>query len=135
MSSPTSVRSLPWPLVIGLAFFALIRPLTRIIASKLEVTVHSALPLSLTIVITLVWAVVVGLSKTPAPVVTLVATGVSYAVLSILLSAVLSPILDGRLAGPLANPIAIVPLLLLNAGWGLIAGILALLVQRTRTAA
>ncbi|MGO1320278.1 MAG: hypothetical protein ACTII7_04265 [Galactobacter sp.] len=55
--------------------------------------------------------------------------GLTYAVLAMLISAVVSPILDSQLNGPLANPIAIVPMLAVNAGWGLLAGALALLVR------
>lgn len=130
-----SLRSLPWTVALGLGVLALVRPLTRIVTSQLEVAVPAAVPLALTAVITMVWVAVVGLSRNPAPVLTLVCAGVAYAVLSTVLSAVLSPILDGELAGPVANPLAIPPFLLLNAGWGLVAGLLALLVQRSRATA
>lgn len=123
-----------WPLALGLGVFALVRPLTRIVASQFEVAVPSAVPLALTAAITLVWAAVVGFSEHAAPVLTLVCAGVAYAALSIILSGILSPVLDGELAGPIANPAAIVPFVLLNAGWGLVTGALALLVRRARTA-
>jgi thiamine transporter ThiT len=65
-------------------------------------------------------------------VLTLLFTGLTYAVLSIILSGILSPILTGELQGPLAMPIAIIPVVLFNAVWGLAAGGLALLLQRLR---
>lgn len=125
--------SLPWLVILGLGIFALVRPLTRIIASQFDILVPSAVPLVLTAAITVVWVAVVGLRRDVAPVLTLVLAGVTYAVLSIVLSAVLSPILDGQLAGPLARPVAILPFVLFNAGWGLVAGFLALLLQRIRS--
>jgi hypothetical protein len=65
-------------------------------------------------------------------VLTLVVVGLTYAVLSMLLAAVLSPLLTGEAQGPLANPVAIVPVLLTNAVWGALAGLLALAVRRAR---
>ena len=41
--------------------------------------------------------------------------------------------LDGELQGPLAHPVAIVPVLLVNALWGLIAGLLAVSAAKLRT--
>jgi hypothetical protein len=65
-------------------------------------------------------------------VLTLVCAGVVYGVLSIVLSGILSPILTGQLQGPLAMPFAIIPVLAVNAVWGLITGVIALLVRRAR---
>jgi hypothetical protein len=71
-------------------------------------------------VITVVWIAVVGLSRVPEPVLTLVFAGLVYAGLSTVLSAILSPILEGELQGPLATPLGIGVLsgLLVNAIWG-----------------
>lgn len=91
-----------------------------------------AVPITVTLVISAVWIAVVGLSDIAHPVLTLLFTGLTYAVLSIVLSGVLSPILAGELQGPLAMPIAIIPVLLTNAVWGSTAGVLALLLQRLR---
>lgn len=130
----TKNHTVNWPLVLGLGVFALIRPLARIVQSQLDVQSAPAVPVALTLVISAVWIAVVGLSRNPQPVLTLVLAGLTYGVLSIVLSGLLSPILDGRLDGPLANPVAIVPVLMINAFWGLIAGALALLWQRARGA-
>lgn len=116
------VKSLRWQLVLGLGSLALIRPLTSIVEYQLDVSGPAAVPITITLVVTAVWVGVVGLAGTPRPVLTLVAAGLTYAVLSIVLSGNLSPILTGELQGPLAMPLAIIPVLLVNAVWGLIAG-------------
>lgn len=127
-----TVKSLQWPLIAGLGALALVRPLVSIVEHQLDVSDPPAVPIVITLVISAVWIAVVGLSKTARPVLTLLFTGLTYAVLSIILSGILSPILTGELQGPLAMPIAIIPVLLTNAVWGLAAGGLALLVQRLR---
>lgn len=126
------ITTLSWPLIIGLGALALIRPLVRIIGHRVDADLGAATPIAITLVISAIWVAVVGIGKTRHPVMTLLFTGLTYAVLSIILSGILSPMIDGRLDGPLANPIAIVPMLLTNALWGLIAGGLALLIQRLR---
>ncbi|MGO1768496.1 MAG: hypothetical protein ACTHZX_00970 [Microbacterium sp.] len=127
-----TIRSLHWPLILGLDALALIRPLTRIAEDQLGVDGAAAIPIALTVIISAIWVAVVGLSRTAQPVLTLLFAGLAYAVFSIILSGVLSPILVGELQGPLANPIALAPMLLTNAIWGVAAGGLALLVQRLR---
>ncbi|KAB1650375.1 hypothetical protein [Pseudoclavibacter endophyticus] len=126
------IRSLQWPLILGLGALALVRPLVSIIEHQLDVTGPPAVPVIITLIISAIWIVVIGLSKCAQPVLTLLFTGLTYAVLSIILSGILSPILTGELQGPLAMPIAIIPVLLINAIWGLAAGGLALLLQRLR---
>lgn len=132
VSTMTNIRTLNWPLIVGLGTLALIRPLTRIAESQLGIENHPAVPITLTVFISFVWVAAVGLSRNPAPVSTLIFAGLAYGVISIILSGILSPIIDGHLDGPLANPIAIVPILAINATWGLAAGGLALALQRAR---
>ncbi|OQS13045.1 hypothetical protein B0T36_21770 [Nocardia donostiensis] len=131
MDFSSLLRRLNWPLVLGLAALALVRPLFSI-AGLSEALGKPVTPLILTVAITSVWVLVVGFSRVREPVITLIAAGLTYAVAVIVLSAVLSPILTGELQGPLAMPLAIIPLLITNAIWGLVAGGLALLVQRMR---
>ncbi|KAA9393250.1 hypothetical protein FCK90_13300 [Kocuria coralli] len=126
------IKSLKWPLILGLGALALVRPLVSIVEYLLDVTDPPAVPIVITLILSAIWIAVVGLSKTPHPVLTLLFTGLAYGVLSILLSGILSPILTGELQGPLAMPIAIIPVLITNAVWGLATGGLALLVQRLR---
>ncbi|MGL5817984.1 MAG: hypothetical protein ACRCYR_10500 [Phycicoccus sp.] len=131
MDLTTRLRQLNWPLVLGLGAVGLIRPLATVTGLD-DLLGRPATPLLLTAAITAVWVLVVGTSRVREPVLTLVVVGLVYAAASIVLSGVLSPILTGELQGPLAMPFAIVPVLLVNAVWGLLAGVLALLVQRAR---
>lgn len=133
MASPSSPRqSLNWLLIIALGAFALLRPLFRIIASQTDTDLPAVVPVALTFVITAVWVAAAMAARVASPVLTVTLAGLTYGVLSILLSAVLSPVLDGSLDGPLAHPIAIVPVLLLNAAWGAVAGGLSALLLRWR---
>lgn len=126
------IKTLNWPLVVGLGALALIRPLDRIIEDQAEITHHPATSVLITVGISVAWILIVGFSRIREPLLTLVFTGLSYGVLSLLLSAVLSPILIGHLDGPLANPAGLVPALAVNAIWGLLCGVLALGLQRIR---
>lgn len=131
MNTTNPLTTLHWPLIIGLGAFALIRPLTNIVG-LVDVLGQPWTALLLTGTITLVWVLAVGLSRVSQPVLTLVATGLVYAVSAALLSGILSPILHGELQGPFARPWVFVPLLATNAVWGLVAGGLALLLQQMR---
>jgi hypothetical protein len=119
-------------LVLGLGLIALVRPLASIVVEQSGHELGAGPRLLLTLAITLVWVAVVGLGRAARPVLTLVLAGLAYAVLAIVLSGIASPLLLGHLAGPLAQPLAIVPMLAVNALWGLLAGVLALGVRRLR---
>jgi hypothetical protein len=127
--------SLHWPLVVGLGALALVRPLMSIVGLMDELGRPLA-PLLATLVISVVWIAVVGLSRVPEPVLTLVFAGLVYAGLSIALSAILSAILTGELQGPLATPFGtgVLSVLVVNALWGAVTGAIALLVRRMRGA-
>lgn len=127
-----SSAKLQWPLIVCLGALALVRPAVSIVESIIGVSDPAAVPIIITIAISAVWIAVVGFRPIAHPVVTLLLSGVTYGVLAILLSGIVSPIVSGHLEGPLSNAIAIVPVLVVNAVWGLIAGTLALLVQRAR---
>lgn len=131
-SAPRAPR-VQWLLILGLGSLALLRPLVRIGEHLAGVDAGPIVPVVLTVVISAVWVLVVGFGSAPRPIVTLLLTGIAYAVLAIVLSGVLSPLIDGALSGPLANPIAIIPVLAVNAVWGLAAGALAMLVRRLRS--
>jgi len=126
------LRELRWPLIFGLGALALVRPAVSVVETQLGVDDPPAVPLILTVLITAVWVAVVGLRRIAQPVLTLLFVGLTYGVLAIILSGVLSLTLEGELRGPLANPIAIGSVLMINAVWGLVAGLLAWLVQRRR---
>lgn len=125
MAPARIARSLPWPLVIALGTFALVRPLLSI-TGLADDWGRPATPLVATAVITLVWVLAVVVTRQPEPVRTLVAAGLVYAVLSVALSGILSPILEGDLQGPLTDPFALVSVAVVNAVWGAVAGVVAL---------
>lgn len=127
-------RRLRWPLIIGLGALALVRPAVNIVYSIFGATHGGAVPISITIAVSIVWIAVVGLRRIAHPLPTLVLAGVTYGVLAIILSAVASPIVSGHLDGPVTHPIAIGPTLVVNAIWGLITGALALALQQLRGA-
>lgn len=124
--------TLQWPLILGLGALALLRPLVRIVESQLGAGNTPATPIVTTLIVSAIWIAVVGFSNTAHPVLTLLLTGIAYAVFSIALSGIISPILSGELQGPLVRPFAVVPILITNAIWGLAAGGLALALQRRR---
>ncbi len=126
-----ALRQLNWPLIVVLGIVALARPLARIVFAESSLPTP-VIALGMTGIVTLVWALGLGLSRSPNPLLGGVFTGLVYAVGAILLSAVLSSALHGRLEGPVADPIAIVPMLLINAVWGAFAGALALVIRRLR---
>ncbi|HIY67073.1 MAG TPA: hypothetical protein H9830_12460 [Candidatus Agrococcus pullicola] len=125
-------RTLHWPLIVGLAILALVRPLTRIVTEQAGIELGPAVPIFLTVLVSAAWISIVGFSRNESPLLTLLLAGIAYAIFAIGLSGILSPVLNGELQGPLANPIAIAPMLLLNAAWGLAAGALAMLIQHLR---
>jgi hypothetical protein len=132
-SRPTTplLGRLNWWLVTALAAVALVRPVFSAVGLS-ETLGTPATPLVLTAVISLVWILVVGLSRVREPVLTLGAAGVAYALASIVLSAILSPILTGELQGPLAMPLAVLPVLVVNAAWGAVCGLFAMGLQNLR---
>lgn len=119
-----------WRLAACLGTLALVRPVTRIVEDRAGIENHPAVPIALTIGITVAWALAAGLSRIPEPLSTLVASGLVYGVLSVLLSVIASPLLLGHLEGPLGRPMSIPFVLLNDAVWGLLAGALALLIRR-----
>lgn len=126
------MKRINWPLVIGLAVVALVRPLFSIVGLDDRLG-KPVTPLVLTGAISLVWILVVGLSRVREPLLTLLFVGLGYAVGATLLSAILSPILTGRLQGPLANPFGLIGIFLVNAVWGTLCGLVAMGIQRLRT--
>lgn len=124
-------RAVRWPLVFALGVVGLIRPVASIAGIR-EVIDATVAAVGLTVVVSLIWILVVGLSRVPQPFLTLVFTGLAYGAYTIVLSAILSPLLEGELMGPVANPFAIVAVLVSNAIWGGVCGLLALLVRRLR---
>lgn len=113
-----------WPLILGLATLALIRPIISMVGLS-EAIGQPVVSIAVTLLISLVWIAVVVRARVSRPVVTLTLTGLAYGVFAILISAVFTPILTGQLQGPATNVFALVSVLLTNALWGLIAGLIA----------
>lgn len=113
-----------WPLILGLAALALIRPIISMVGLS-EAIGQPVVSIAVTLLISLVWIAVVVRARVSRPVVTLTLTGLAYGVFAILISAVFTPILTGQLQGPATNVFAFVSVLLTNALWGLIAGWIA----------
>jgi len=121
-----------WLLVIGLSSLALIRPLMSMLG-LLERIGQPMASITVTIIISIVWIAVVLQFRVDHPLKTLLYTGIAYGIWAIVISAIVSPILTGQLQGPVTNPFAMVSVILTNAIWGLITGLIATVVQRART--
>jgi hypothetical protein len=126
------IMRLHWPLILGLGALAMIRPLVATISSTLGGQGSPALSIMLSIAISAAWIGVVGLTRVRHPVLTLVFAALAYAVFSTIFSGIVSPLATGSLQGPLAMPPTIIAVLITNAIWGAITGLLALALQRAR---
>ncbi|PDP87543.1 hypothetical protein CQJ94_10835 [Glycomyces fuscus] len=122
---------IPWSLVLGLGALALLRPLLGVTGAAEALDCSPFLQLGVTALVTAAWVTAVLVARVPRPLLTLVHTGLAYAVFSTVLSAVLSPIMLGELRGPLTSPFGFVAVLALNALWGLAAGAVAVGVRWT----
>jgi hypothetical protein len=113
-----------WLLIPGLASLALIRPIMNMVGLSQAIGQPFA-GIAVTLLISLVWLAVAVRARVSRPVVTLMLTGLVYGIFAILISAVLTPILTGHLQGPATHVFAFVSVLLTNAVWGLVVGVIA----------
>lgn len=120
-----------WFLIVGLAALAFLRPLMSVTGLS-EAIGQPVASITVTLLISLVWLVVVVWTRVSRPVVTLMFTGLVYGVFAILISAVLTPLLTGQLQGPATNIFAVVSVLFTNAVWGLFVGFIAWTVMPRR---
>src|SRR5690606_18769184 len=86
-------------------------------------------PLLISALISLAWLAIVVLGRVRQPLLTLVCAGLVYGLFAIVISAILSPILTGELQGPATNLFATVAVLITNALWGGLIGLIALPLQ------
>jgi hypothetical protein len=124
-STPEPSRSgISWPLVAGLASTALLWPLTGLTGIG-----GTGAPRALAIiaVTAVVWIGVVGFGRVPRPVATLTLTGLAFGVVTMAVSTLFGGIGTGGAAAWTA-----IPALAMDAGWGAIAGVIALGIQRAR---
>lgn len=124
MSNINTFKTLNWKLISTLSIIALVRPFISILGIS-DAIGKPVASIFATILITIIWITTVYLTQDSHPIVTLVFTGIGYAILAIIISGILSPILTGHLQGPLTNPRAIVSVLVTNVIWGLISGLIA----------
>ena len=115
-----------WPLVAGLASTALLWPLTGLTGIG-----GTGAPRALGIVAltAVVWIGVVGFGRVPRPVLTLTMTGLAFGVVTLLVSTLFGGV---GLGGEGAAAWTAVPALAMDAGWGALAGVVALGVQKAR---
>src|SRR5699024_10304047 len=118
-------------LVLILSVFALIRPLMSIVGVT-EIFGQPFTSLTLTLIISIIWILTVVAKKMESPIITLVMTGVFYALFAIILSAILSPIKLGELMGPLTNPFALVSVFITNIIWGGMTGVISWSILKVR---
>jgi hypothetical protein len=123
------LNQLHWPLIFGMGALALIRPLMSI-TGLMEGLGRPEGPILVSVLISMAWLAIVVYVRVREPLLTLIFTGIAYGVFAILISAILSPILLGELTGPLTHPYALVGVLITNAIWGAIVGLLAVGIQR-----
>ncbi|MYR32906.1 hypothetical protein GTW20_11670 [Nocardiopsis alba] len=115
--------------MLGLGALALIRPLLNVTGIADALSPGPTVPVVTTVVITAVWVTAVVVARVPRPLLTLVHAGLAYGVFAVVSSAILSPLLQGELQGPLTHPFAPVSVLAVNALWGALSGLLALVAR------
>lgn len=127
------LKQLHWPLIAGMGALALARPLMNM-TGMTDLLGKPRGPVLMTILISAAWLAIVVLARVRQPLLTLIFTGLSYGLFALVIGAILSPILTGELSGPLANPLilpfAVAGILLTNALWGGVVGIIAWGAQR-----
>lgn len=124
--SPPPRGGISWPLVAGLASMALLWPLTGLTGIG-----GTGAPRALGIVAltAVVWIGVVGFGRVPRPVLTLTMTGLASGVVTLLVSTLFGGV---GLGGEGAAAWTAIPALAMDAGWGALAGVAALGVQKAR---
>ncbi|NUW38369.1 hypothetical protein HTZ77_44295 [Nonomuraea sp. SMC257] len=118
------LHSINWPLVLGLAAIAFVRPLFSIVGLS-DALGKPATPIVLTVVISLAWILIVGLTRVRRPVLTPALAGAVYGLFAIATSGLLLRGIPVALFGSTS-------ILITNLVWGTACGLLALLLQRLR---
>lgn len=124
MSTSSIDKRLNWKLIAVLSFIALVRPLMSTFGISDAIGQPFA-SITVTIIISIVWIITIFIKRDSRPILTLISVGIGYGILAIIMSGIFSPILTGQLQGPLTNPVGILSVLVTNAIWGLITGLIA----------
>lgn len=131
MSNSQINKKFNWGFIATLSFITLIRPVMSMLGIS-EAIGKPVASITATIIISLVWIIAVVFRQEPQPIKTLIFVGIGYGILAIVISGIFSPILTGHLQGPLTNPFAIISVLMTNAIWGVITGIIAYAVLKIK---
>jgi hypothetical protein len=121
----TETQRSNWPLILSLGALALIRPIARMTGLIYLIGGEGLGSIILTVLISIAWLTIVIRRNVYHPIRTLILAGVCYAVFSLIIGGIFSTTTFGELQGPLAFRYAIVSVLLTNAIWGLILGVIA----------
>jgi hypothetical protein len=131
----TRFNQLHWPLIVGMAALAFVRPFMNI-TGIMDAIGRPAGPIAMTVLISLAWLAIVVLLDVREPVLTLTSTGVVYGIFAFMIGAILSPLLTGEIYGPFARPFvlpfAVTGILVTNALWGLAVGLVAWALQQSK---
>lgn len=134
MSTKQEINRLPWPLILSLGVFALIRPVIKIFGDVFNYDVSSLATIIITIFIAVVWITITVRLKVKKPVLVLALSGVVYAVLSIAMAIViqlLAPDLgDGEAKISTLLTAGLIATTIFNLIYGAFLGFIASLVQR-----
>ena len=125
-------RQVAWRTAVVLGLVALVKPATVAVAAATSVSLGSRLPLSIMLVVSVVWIVVVAARRRTPAVPTLVAAGLVQAVASIAVTWVVTTAFDGTRAAAALGSVELVDVFqILGAGalWGLVCGAVALALQ------
>lgn len=119
-----SVRSVPWMLILGLSSLALLWPLTALTGIAGQGAVRAGIIFMITAV---VWIGTVGFGRVRRPVSTLTLTGLAYGFIALVIAGFTPG--GGGPFGDTTTLWAFIPALVVNAGLGAFAGLVAVGVQ------
>jgi len=117
-----------WPIIVGLAALALVRPLLDLIG-LLDLMGERATNMILTIGTLITWLAVVVSKRLNRPLLHLVLTGLLYGVFTILISATFAPFFSSQ---SITNPFAVGGIVIVYALWGLLIGLIAAAILKMR---
>ncbi|GAB4445567.1 MAG: hypothetical protein OHK0015_47990 [Chloroflexi bacterium OHK40] len=123
----SALRHLHWPLILGLSALTLIHPLLNV--TGVMARLRPAGPLLVTALIVVVWIAAVVRFGLDRPVATLACTGFVAGLGAMVAGALLSLALTGT-PGPFLFPVGIVAAVAVNTLLGVLAGLIALVIQR-----
>lgn len=124
-------KTAEWKTAIVLGAVGLIRPVLSMFG-VLDALGKPWSPLAVTALIAVVWVGFVVGTRSGQPVLTLALAGVAYAVLTTLLNLIAQPFFADA---QLVPPVGVVAMLVTNAVWGAVLGLIALGIQRVRSRA